>query len=211
MTHYHGRRAKRSSAHRLGRIVLALFLLGVLAFGGLLGTVLAGSRDSISGQPRIMLILGCQVRSNGPSVLLKDRLDEALDYYEDHRDLTIVVSGGQGRDEAMSEARCMYDYLVEHGVPKQKILQEDQSFSTLENLKNTMQLLQQAGYGEQLDQILIVSNGFHLTRVRMLFDRVWVEDAQLSTLAAPTSHAPSRLKMYVREPLALVKSFVLDH
>ena len=58
--------------------------------------------------------------------------------------------------------------------------------------------------------MLVVSNGFHLTRVRMLFDRSWEGTYTLSTLAAPASHTPSRLKMYIREPLALVKSFLLD-
>ena len=53
-----------------------------------------------------------------------------------------------------------------------------------------------------------MSNGFHLTRARMLAERTGFEE--VSTLAAPSSHVPSRLKMYVREPLALVKSFLLD-
>ena len=57
-------------------------------------------------------------------------------------------------------------------------------------------------------QVLIVSNGFHLTRARMLAERAGFDN--ISTLAAPSSHLPSRLKMYVREPLALVKSFLFD-
>ena len=56
--------------------------------------------------------------------------------------------------------------------------------------------------------VVVVSNGFHLTRARMLAQRAGFD--QVSTLAAPESHLPSRLKMYLREPLALVKSFFLD-
>ena len=59
-------------------------------------------------------------------------------------------------------------------------------------------------------EMLVVSNGFHLARVRMLWDRAWEGEYTLSTLAAPSSHIPSRLKMYIREPIALVKSFVFD-
>lgn len=55
---------------------------------------------------------------------------------------------------------------------------------------------------------MVVSNGFHLTRARMLAERAGYDS--VSTLAAPSSHLPSRLHMYVREPLALVKSFFLD-
>ena len=191
------------------KVLLGLVLAGVVTFGALFGAVLYGSHDHIRGDPQVMVILGCQVKSWGPSVLLQDRLDKALDYLEDHPDLTIVVSGGQGPDEPVSEARCMYDYLTEHGVDEAQILLEDQSHNTVENLRYTVDLLAEAGYDTTADMV-VVSNGFHLTRVRMLWSRVCGGDYNLSTLAAPSSHVPSRLKMYIREPLALVKSFVFD-
>ena len=191
------------------KVLLGLILAGVLAFGALFGAVLYGSYDHIQGDPQIMVILGCQVKPWGPSVLLQDRLDKALDYLEDHPDLTIVVSGGQGPDEHISEAQCMYDYLTEHGVDGEQILMEDQSSNTVENLRYTIELLADEGCDTTADMV-VVSNGFHLTRVRMLWSRVCGGDYNLSTLAAPSSHVPSRLKMYIREPLALVKSFVFD-
>lgn len=191
------------------KALLGLILAGLLAFGALFGAVLCGAHDHIQGDPQIMVILGCQVKPWGPSVLLQDRLDKALDYLEDHPDLTIVVSGGQGTDEHVTEAQCMYDYLTEHGVDGEQILMEDRSRNTVENLRYTMELLADEGYDTTADMV-VVSNGFHLTRVRMLWGRVCGGDYNLSTLAAPSSHAPSRLKMYLREPLALVKSFVFD-
>lgn len=191
------------------RVLLAVLIAGVLAFGGLLGAVLWGSYDHVQGDPQIMVILGCQVKPWGPSVLLQDRLDKALSYLEDHPDLTVVVSGGQGPDEHISEAQCMYDYLTAHGVDGEQILLEDQSHNTVQNLRYTVDLLAKAGYDTTADMV-VVSNGFHLTRVRMLWNRVCGGDYNLSTLAAPSSHLPSRLKMYLREPLALVKSFLFD-
>lgn len=191
------------------RALLGLLLAVLLAFGALLGAVLYGAYDHIQGDPQIMVILGCQINPWGPSVLLQDRLDKALDYLEDHPDMTVVVSGGQGPDEHISEAQCMYDYLTEHGVDEEQILLEDRSSNTVENLRYTMELLADEGYDTTADMV-VVSNGFHLTRVRMLWSRVCGGDDNLSTLAAPSSHVPSRLKMYIREPLALVKSFVFD-
>nr|WP_207757981.1 YdcF family protein [Pseudoflavonifractor phocaeensis] len=191
------------------KVLLGLVLAGTVTFGALFGAVLCGAHDHVRGDPQVMVILGCQVKPWGPSVLLQDRLDKALDYLKDHPDLTIVVSGGQGPDEPVSEARCMYDYLTEHGVDGAQILMEDQSHNTVENLRYTMDLLAEAGYDTTADMV-VVSNGFHLTRVRMLWSRVCGGDYNLSTLAAPSSHVPSRLKMYIREPLALVKSFVFD-
>lgn len=188
--------------------LLAAVLAALLSFAVLLGVVLSGAHDSITGEPKVMVILGCKVESWGPSILLQDRLDKALDYLEDHPDLTIVASGGQGPDEHQSEAQCMYDYLTDHGVDSDQILLEDQSHNTWENIRFTQALLEREGI--DTSQMLVVSNGFHLTRVRMLWDRAWEGDYILSTLAAPSSHIPSRLKMYIREPLALVKSYFFD-
>ena len=188
--------------------LLAAVLAALLSFAVLLGVVLTGARDHIVGQPQVMVILGCKVESWGPSILLQDRLDKALDFLEDHPDLTIVVSGGQGDDEHQSEAQCMYDYLADHGVDGGQILMEDQSHNTWENICFTQELLQAEGV--DTSEMLVVSNGFHLARVRMLWDRAWEGEYTLSTLAAPSSHIPSRLKMYIREPLALVKSYLFD-
>ena len=187
--------------------LLALMAAGILAFAALLGVVLAGSHTDLHGEPSIMIILGCQVRTDGPSVLLQDRLDTALDYLEDHPDMTVVASGGQGPDEHISEAEAMAAYLVEHGFPEGQILLEDESHNTSQNLMYTRELLEESGLDWQ-GNLLVVSNGFHLARVRMLAQRYGL--GEISTLAAPSSHVPSRLMMYIREPLALVKSFLFD-
>ncbi|MGI5963177.1 MAG: YdcF family protein [Lawsonibacter sp.] len=197
----------RSFSWRKGIIVL--LLAGVFTFAGLLGAVLYGAYDHVSGQPQVMIVLGCQVKPWGPSVLLQDRLDEALRYLEDHPDLKVVVSGGQGPDEPVSEARAMADYLMERGISEEIIYLESESHNTAQNFQYTAQLLQEEGYNLEETQVLVVSNGFHLTRARMLAQRAGFDE--VSTLAAPSSDLPARLKMYLREPLALAKSFLLDH
>lgn len=205
---YRGNRPK-SGVKKWLTALLVLVLLGVLCFGTLFGLVMGGSRDDIQGDPQVMVILGCQVKPWGPSILLQDRLDKALEYLADHPDMTVVVSGGQGPDEHVTEAFAMAEYLIAHGVPEENILLEEESHNTWQNLNRTAELLAEQGYDTAADMV-VVSNGFHLTRVRMLWSRVFGEDGSLSTLAAPSSHVPSRLKMYIREPLALVKSFLFD-
>lgn len=192
------------------KVLLTLLLAGAVTFGGLFGAVMYGAYDHITGDPGIMVILGCQVKSWGPSILLQDRLDKALDYLESHPDVQIVVSGGQGADEPTTEAQAMHDYLIEHGIAAERIWQEDQSHNTWQNVQYTLALLEEEGVDPE-EPVLLVSSGFHLTRARMLWDRAAEEETHpLSTLAAPCTHVPSRLKMYIREPLALVKSFIVD-
>lgn len=187
----------------------ALFLAGALTFASCLWIVLAEGHDDMHSEPDTMVILGCMVYEWGPSILLQDRLNTALDYLDDHPDTTVIVSGGQGADEHISEAQAMHDYLVEHNFPSEQILLEDQSTNTYENLLFSNDVVSKHGI-DVTDEIVVVSNDFHLARVRMLFKRVYGGDYHLNTLAAPTSHLPSRIKMYIREPLALIKSFLCD-
>ena len=201
---YRGRRAPRWLT-----ALAALMAAVLLAFAGLFGAVLYGSYDHIQGDPQAMVVLGCRVMPEGhPSILLQDRLDAALDYWEAHPEVTVVVSGGQGSNEPTSEARCMADYLMDGGVPEDQILLEDRSHNTKENLLYSKELLAAEGIQVEHADVLVVSNGFHLTRTRMLAERFGY--GEVSTLAAPTTHIPSRIQMYIREPLALVKSFLLD-
>lgn len=190
------------------KVLLALVAAGVLTFGILFGLVMHGAYDHVDGEPEVMIILGCQVKPWGPSILLQDRLEEALDYLEEHPEILVVVSGGQGPDEHITEARAMADYLTEHGVSEERIVLEEQSHNTLQNFRRSGKLLEQMGYDIEETEVLVVSNGFHLTRSRMLAERCGFEE--VSALAAPATHVPSKLKMYIREPLALAKSFVFD-
>ena len=113
-------------------------------------------------------------------------------------------------DEPTTEAAAMRDYLVEHGVEESRILLEEASHNTWQNINNTFALLKEKGYGERMGQVLVVTNGFHLARVRILWARVWEGTYTLSTLAAPESHMGARVQSYLREAPALVKSWLLD-
>ena len=198
---------KGRKVHPILKAFLALAAAGVVVFALLLGQVLGGAHDDVDGDPRVMIILGCQLHDWGPSVMLRDRLDKALDYLADHPEAVVVVSGGQGANEPKTEAEGMADYLADHGVPRENMILETQSHNTYQNLAYTAKHLEEAGYDIK-EGVVIVSNGFHLTRAKMLAGRIGYEN--VSVLAAPSSHVPTRLKMYIREPLALVKSFVFD-
>lgn len=191
----------------LRRLDVICLLIVVAVFCVLEGIVLIGSHSSENQEGDALIILGAQVYHSGPSPVLKSRLTAALAYLDDHPEIPIVVSGGQGADELVSEAEAMERYLVEHGVAQNRIHREDQSFNTYQNLENSAQLLQNMGYDLDETRVMIVSNDFHLTRVRMLANRCGL---QAGVVAAPMPDWSSTLYSYTRETLALVKSFLLD-
>lgn len=217
-TNYRGG-SGRNRAKKWLAALLVLVIAGIAAFAALevyIGIHSRGKAVWGDPHPQVMVIFGCQVRKDGPSILLKDRLDTALDYLEEHPDIKIVVTGGKGDDEHVSEAQAMYDYLTIHGVDGENIYMEDQSRNTWQNVNNTFALMEREGWN-LTDDVLLVSSGFHLARIELLWDRARtgiLGDAggggYVCTLAAPVSHAPSRVQMFFREPLALVKSFLFD-
>ena len=216
MKEYTGYRG-RGGARKWLLALLAMVVAGAVAFGALEAYISLHSRDKAVGDPQVMVIFGCQMRRDGPSILLRDRLDTALAYWEEHPDMKIIVTGGKGDDEHISEAQGMYDYLTAHGVDGAQIFMEDKSRNTWQNINNTFALMEREGW-ELTDDVLLVSSGFHLARIELLWNRARVQALRgetyggqyISTLAAPVSHAPSAVQMFFREPLALVKSFLFD-
>ena len=95
-----------------------------------------GYEPKADGTNTYAIILGAKVKENGvASLALQYRLDAAVEYLKQYPHVQVIVSGGQGKDEPMSEATFMYTYLVEAGIEENRILQEDDSTSTYENLQ----------------------------------------------------------------------------
>lgn len=88
-----------------------------------------------------MIILGCGMRSDGtPTPLLRGRVDRAVEFSRRQseatgRQLTFVTSGGKGANEPISECECMRRYLISQGIPEERIVEEDRSTTTFENMK----------------------------------------------------------------------------
>ncbi len=187
------------------RAVAALLAVALLLFAVLEAIVLIGCRDDAERDAPVVIVLGAKVWPNGPSPAMIRRLEKALEYYRVHPDATLIVSGGQGSDEPESEAKAMRDYLVKAGVPEDRIILEDCSTSTAENLRFSKELMQQHGFQPETTPVVIVSNSFHLARVRMLAKRCGLD---ADTLGAPMPDVKSALYSYTREALALLNSFL---
>lgn len=105
------------------------------------------------------IVLGAQMKGNGPSEVLRRRLDAALEYLMENQDTLVIVSGGQGTNEPVSEAQGMYDYLTAAGIAPERILLEDKSENTYANLRNSSEMLD-----KQQNSVVVVTNNFHMYR-----------------------------------------------
>lgn len=120
-----------------------------------------------------LIVLGCAVRRDGtPTPLLRARLDRALAFREKQMALTgkdpvFVASGGQGADEVISESECMKRYLLSRGISEERILMEDQSASTFENMKFSREKILEAD-PEGKGKTAFSTNGYHVFRSGIL-------------------------------------------
>lgn len=188
------------------KLICILLVLAIVCYLALEAVVLFNAHSDVDGQPGAMVILGAQLKSDGPSLFLQRRLEAALAYLEDHPDVLVVVSGGQGSNEPDTEANGMERFLRAGGFAG-TILKEDRSHNTFQNLTNSKRTLEEAGY-DLTGGVVVVSNDFHLARAKLLAERVGFSN--VSTLAAPSDHLLHKVYNYLREPVGLVKSFVLD-
>lgn len=162
-----------------------------------------GAKPIADGSNEYAILLGAKVEKNGePSLTLLYRLQEAEKYLKENAHVTIVVSGGQGGSEPISEAEAMYNYLVEAGIEEDRIIQEDKATSTYENLLYSIELLP-----DNTKNVTIITSDFHCARAKMLAEKLGLE---ADFVEAKTPKIVEQ-KLRFRERLALVKSVVFDN
>lgn len=136
-----------------GAVVLMVVALTIVETGCMIS---AARREPQSNDT--VIVLGCQVIGERPSLMLGERLEAACDWLSEHPEAVCILSGGQGSDEAISEAECMYRYLVDKGIDSGRLYMEDRSTSTRENLAFSLKIIQE---NDLNSRVAIVTNEFH--------------------------------------------------
>ena len=180
-----------------GVSVLLVFVMFLLSYG---------LSDNVSGREDAIIVLGSGIRGELLTQGLKNRLDAAVECYEENEDLLIVVSGGQGPQEDITEALAMERYLLARGVPQESIIKEEQATSTYENFIYSKKILDEKlgdGY-----TAAFVSNEYHIYRASSLA-RIAGFDTVTHTHSSTMWYTlvPSTL----RETLAVVKLWVFKN
>lgn len=138
---------------------ITALVLGVVLLVSICATILRGFSSTGREKLDYIIVLGAQVWEDGPSRVLRYRLDAALTYLNENPDTICIVSGGQGSNEPFTEAEGMARYLIENGIDKERIYLEDDSTTTAENIRYSKELME-----KDYESVGIVTNNFHVYR-----------------------------------------------
>lgn len=184
-------------------IVSAVLFIAVFAvvYAVLLTVLMIKAMNSYPKRENVLVVLGCRVKGTKPTRMLRRRLDTAYNYMKKNPNVLCILSGGQGSDEKISEAEAMLNYLLSKGISADRLIKEDKSTSTLENISYSMGILNDLGLPSE---ITIVTDGFHQYRAQLI-----ARSLNIRAAAVPAHTEPRYVFIYwVREWLALTRHFV---
>jgi len=186
--------------------VISLSLIGLISFLVVEGGIISNSQPDPVVEVDYLIILGAGLNGEQLSWTLWERMQKGLDYLEGNHKVKVVLSGGQGPGENISEAEGMRRFLVDHGITDDRILKEDRSTSTMENFSFSKEILvRQPGF-QNSERVAVITNDFHLFRSKILARRNGLIPVGIPS-PTPWYIVPN---VYLREYFAVVKSLFFD-
>lgn len=168
----------------LGKIVIGVILIVAIIIIALVvieSTLMIKAATNGPVGDETVVVLGCRVYGENPSRMLRERLEAAYEYLKDNPKVVCILSGGKGDDEDISEAECMYRYLVDKGIEPSRLYKEDQSTSTRENLKFSQKIIEENNLS---DKITIITNEFHEYRASKVAESLLIKSSAVSARTA---------------------------
>ncbi|MBC7765740.1 MAG: YdcF family protein [Hyphomonadaceae bacterium] len=195
-------KVQRNNITRFGAWVLGLMLCAFLLVEAFI--IMGGIDENVQGA-NTMLIFGASLLNSDVSPALRERLDKGLEILNANPAMVVVVSGGLTKPETITEAEGMRQYLVAHGIDEKRIYKEQSATSTYENLVYSKTILKQLEIPVNAP-IVMVSNDFHMARIKLLAGRVGL-NARIVSAKTPLIDYPQYI---LREYFAMVKSVCVD-
>ena len=163
-------------------IILIIFILIIVSIS--VALAIYGRKDNVTFKEDAVIVLGKGLDGDKVPVNLAKRLDKAIEYHRKNPKALIVVSGGKGNEDKLSEAQAMYDYLISKDIPDEVIVKEDKSAITYENFIFSSEILK-SKFGEDYS-VAFVSNIFH----------IWRAERLAKELGIRTTHLGAKIKWY---------------
>lgn len=192
---------ERSKALRIIVTALAVICAVLIILAAVISGFMIKAAMNKPQSPSVMIVLGCRVKGDRPSLMLAKRINAAYDYLVKFPDSVCILSGGQGSDEIMTEAECMYRELTAKGISPERLFKEDRSSSTYENILFSSEIIKQQGLS---GEIAVVTSEFHQQRAVLIAKKQGLE---VKSVSAPT--AVFLLPTYwVRDCLGVAYEFI---
>ncbi|MCR5019513.1 ElyC/SanA/YdcF family protein [Ruminococcus sp.] len=195
-------------SHTWGKVIITaviLFLIVGFTYVGILSAKMYRAQENEPKKTDLIIVLGCKVKGERPSRMLRRRLDVAYEAMQKHPDALVVLSGGKGSDEKISEAEGMRRYLVEKGADESRLIMEDKSTNTFENIKFSFAITDKLGCGRD---ITIVTDGFHQYRASLIAKQEGAKNVTAYSANTQPKYVPT---YWVREWLGLTHFFVFGN
>lgn len=190
--------------YNIYKIIIIIFVSSFLLLEGLILLNINETKD-VDKVDNIdtMIVLGAKVNGTEISNTLKLRLDKAIEYYNKHKSVNIIVSGGQGNDENITEALAMKNYLISNGVNSNNIIEENKATTTLENIIYSKKILDNIN---NKGKVLIVTSDYHLFRGRLIASILGIENEGICSTSSISGRLYYMIREYPTSIIDLVKS-----
>ena len=216
---YYSRNRKKNLGglpQRLPVFIYTSFYLGIGSFAAIMAMAASEAYAPDEHPADYMIVLGARIEDNEPSEELRFRLDRAAGYHAEHPDTMFVLSGGQGRDEAVPEALVMYSYLHRKGLPDERLLIEPDSRNTYENIVlsavqirgHMLEKSRKTGREPGDPRIGIITSGNHLIRAKSIARKLGFHN--VSGVYSSTDPVLF-LHTCVYECAAIIKDYIAGH
>jgi len=191
---------------KVKRVIMFFMCIGLSSFIIIEGIIIYSGIPKPADEKKYIIVLGAAVHGDYMSLILKKRMDATLDYLKKYPNTKIIVSGGKGSGELITEAEAMKRYLVKNGVNNNQIIKEEKSRSTAENFKYSLEILKQREK-ENIPSVCVVTTDFHMFRAEFLAKRIGI-----NVCAVPSKgYLSSAPNYYLREYFAVIHSFICDN
>lgn len=184
------------------KVMTMLYVLGLCSGLALMLLISTEFNSTVPEDVAIdyVLILGAGLNGKEISKRLEGRLEQGYTYLSQHPESKVVLSGGQGPDEEISEAKAMGLYLISKGIEKDRIIYEDASTSTLENFIYSKKIIEKTANLSE-SKVLIVTSDYHMYRAKMIAKTLGYQCYGLTS----KNSFMVKINYVLRESLALVK------
>lgn len=180
-----------------------IFLVCASFFGYVEGKIIYAANKRPKEGAEYLIVLGAGVNGTVPSQTLKNRINAATEYLKENPDTIVIASGGQGPGEEVTEAEVIREYLLLGGIAPERIIMENKSTSTVENIKFSKEFIK-----DKSASIVLVTSDFHIMRATKIAEMQGLTN--VSGCAAKPGYF-TKLNNYVREFFAVVKDKLMEN